>query len=158
MSCCVHVLCVCLSQVEQAQADSHRVVGAFVTFKNETGKLACLKALPNSRMRQWWYLKAEHKLRQRYVAASFYQQLTVAIVSWLFSASQLQNPIVCELCQLRYLQRSSLDWHSMDYACPQQAGTERVLTIPMSKQTKMARKSSNSLVTFMSVQAVGLRC
>lgn len=52
-------------QVEQAQADSHRVVGAFVTFKTEVGKQACLKAQPHSRMRQWWSLKAEHKLRSR---------------------------------------------------------------------------------------------
>jgi hypothetical protein len=53
-------------QVEQSQADSHRVVGAFVTFKDESGKLACLKAQPHSRMRQWWSLKQQHKLRGRY--------------------------------------------------------------------------------------------
>jgi hypothetical protein len=52
-------------QVEQSQADSHRVVGAFVTFKDESGKLACLKAQPHSRMRQWWSLKQQHKLRGR---------------------------------------------------------------------------------------------
>lgn len=46
-------------------ADSHRVVGAFVTFKDEAGKLACLKAQPRSRMRQLFALKPEHKLRQR---------------------------------------------------------------------------------------------
>lgn len=52
-------------QVEQSQADSYRVVGAFVTFKDEAGKLACLKAQPHSRMRQWWSLKQQHKLRGR---------------------------------------------------------------------------------------------
>jgi hypothetical protein len=41
------------------------VVGAFVTFKDEAGKLACLKAQPHSRMRQWWTLKQQHKLRGR---------------------------------------------------------------------------------------------
>lgn len=47
-------------------ADSRRVVGAFVTFKEEVGKLACLRAQPHNRMRQWWALKPEHKLRRRY--------------------------------------------------------------------------------------------
>ncbi|WIA18083.1 hypothetical protein OEZ85_009564 [Tetradesmus obliquus] len=53
-------------EAEQSQADSHRVVGAFVTFKDEAGKLACLKAQPHSRMRQWWSLKQQHKLRGRH--------------------------------------------------------------------------------------------
>jgi hypothetical protein len=41
------------------------VVGAFVTFRNEHSKLACLKATPHSWIKQWWYLKPEHKFRSR---------------------------------------------------------------------------------------------
>ncbi|KAF8062000.1 Pigl [Scenedesmus sp. PABB004] len=53
-------------RAEQALADSHRVVGAFVTFRHEAGKLACLQAQPHSRMRQWLTLKPQHKLRGRH--------------------------------------------------------------------------------------------
>ncbi|GBF89796.1 hypothetical protein Rsub_02966 [Raphidocelis subcapitata] len=37
---------------EQAQAASRRTVAAFVTFREEAGKAACLRAQPRSRMRQ----------------------------------------------------------------------------------------------------------
>jgi hypothetical protein len=52
-------------KAEQAQSDSRRTVAAFVTFREEAGKSACLKAQPHSRMRQWLFLKREHKLRGR---------------------------------------------------------------------------------------------
>jgi hypothetical protein len=51
------------TQVQQAQAESKRVVGAFVTFKEEASKTACLKSQPNSLLRQWWSLRPEQKLR-----------------------------------------------------------------------------------------------
>ena len=51
---------------EQAQADNRRTVSAFVTFREEGGKAACLKAQPRSLMRQWLALKPEHKLRGRW--------------------------------------------------------------------------------------------
>eukprot|EP00775_Hariotina_reticulata_P002590 gene2590-2892_t len=53
-------------QEAQSQAESYRVVGAFVTFKDEAGKLACLRAQPHNRVRQWWTMKPEHKLFGRY--------------------------------------------------------------------------------------------
>jgi hypothetical protein len=52
-------------QAEQEQADSRRTVAAFVTFREEAGKAACLRAQPRSRMRQWLALSKEHKLRGR---------------------------------------------------------------------------------------------
>ncbi len=57
---CLHLL-----QAERALADSHRAVGAFVTFREEAGKMACLRAQPHSRMRQLLTLRPEHKLRGR---------------------------------------------------------------------------------------------
>eukprot|EP00879_Flechtneria_rotunda_P030473 GHRR01033111.1.p1 GENE.GHRR01033111.1~~GHRR01033111.1.p1 ORF type:complete len:345 (+),score=109.43 GHRR01033111.1:97-1035(+) len=47
-------------------ADNKRVVGAFITFKDEGAKQACLRAQPHSRMRHWLTVKPEHKLRGRY--------------------------------------------------------------------------------------------
>ncbi|KAI8470399.1 MAG: hypothetical protein J3K34DRAFT_510286 [Monoraphidium minutum] len=51
---------------EQAHAGARRAVAAFVTFREEAGKAACLRAQPRSRMRQWLALKPRHKLRGRY--------------------------------------------------------------------------------------------
>lgn len=57
-------------QGEQAQADTRRVVAAFVTFREEAGKAACLAAQPRSRMRQWLTLKPQHRLRGRWAAGA----------------------------------------------------------------------------------------
>jgi hypothetical protein len=54
-----------LPQAEQAVGDTAKVVGAFVTFRNEHSKLECLKATPHSWIKQWWSLKPEHKFRSR---------------------------------------------------------------------------------------------
>lgn len=61
-TCAVHV------QVEQALGDTARVVGAFVTYRNESSRLNCLKATPQSWIKQWWHLKPQHKFRGRSVA------------------------------------------------------------------------------------------
>lgn len=52
-------------RAEQARAEARRAVAAFVTFRDEAGKEACLRAQPRSRMRQWWSLRAQHRLRGR---------------------------------------------------------------------------------------------
>mgnify|MGYP001810302035 CR=1 FL=1 len=41
------------------------MVGAFITFRNEHSKLNTLKAMPQSWIRQWLYLKPHHKFRGR---------------------------------------------------------------------------------------------
>ena len=53
------------AQEEQTRASVSRAVAAFVTFREEAAKVACLRAQPRSRMRQWLTLKSEHKLRGR---------------------------------------------------------------------------------------------
>jgi hypothetical protein len=55
-------------QLEDSLAGTRRVVGAFVTFRNEAAKVACLRATPNSWIRQLLLLKAEHKFRGTCVA------------------------------------------------------------------------------------------
>lgn len=62
---CTPLLTARTPHTPQAQADSRVVVAAFVTFREEAGKAACLRAQPHSRMRQWWALKPQHKLRGR---------------------------------------------------------------------------------------------
>jgi hypothetical protein len=52
-----------IPQDEQAHAETRRTVAAFVTFREEAGKAACLAAQPRSYMRQWLALKPQHKLR-----------------------------------------------------------------------------------------------
>ena len=52
-------------QEEQVLGDTAHVVGAFVTFRNESSKLTCLRATPRSWIRQHWLLKPEHKFRRR---------------------------------------------------------------------------------------------
>lgn len=49
----------------QGHEETLRVVGAFVTFKEEAGKAAALQALPRSFVRQMLMPK-EHKLRERW--------------------------------------------------------------------------------------------
>lgn len=60
--------CAVYLQAEQALGDTARVVGAFVTYRNESSRLNCLKATPQSWIKQWWHLKAQHKFRGRCVA------------------------------------------------------------------------------------------
>lgn len=67
---CTPLLTARAPHTPQAQADSRVVVAAFVTFREEAGKAACLRAQPHSRMRQWWALKPQHKLRGRCVRSS----------------------------------------------------------------------------------------
>jgi len=57
-------------QAEQAMGDTARVVGAFVTFRNESSRLDCLKATPHSWIKQWWTLKPAQKLRGRWAHCS----------------------------------------------------------------------------------------
>lgn len=59
--------CALYLQAEQALGDTARVVGAFVTYRNESSRLNCLKATPQSWIKQWWHLKPQHKFRGRSV-------------------------------------------------------------------------------------------
>lgn len=83
-------------QAQQAQADSQRVVGAFVTFRDEASTIACLKAHPRNRMRQWWARQQAHKLRGRCGAAC--ARLSCACGCWQLRHARLPRLLRLRAC------------------------------------------------------------